>query len=200
MATRWGPRLALTMSTMQADLVSRKSRWIRRGPAAGSTYNGTLVLPPDALSPNGPLTDMATGRFAWPVSGSGELVMPILQGADNATATLRIYGVSEIVASPAGDVPQLVFVPLWQGVVTACTRTGIAGGVVDTNWRYCDEFGSLADRAINPPGTRYLRAGTADNEPAAILVDALGFQYLSASMTRGTATAMSLLTMPVSGG
>lgn len=184
-----------TPTTCTADLVLRGGR-------AGTTNANALTVPVDILGREGPQPDPTNGIFVWGPSWSGEIGIPLLKGADDSTGRLRFYWWKMFQDLAKPELFQWVPFPLGQFKVTACTKTGVASGIIDATWRYCDIIEVEADRTPSP-GIRVMQnTGSPDNEAAGFLLDHLGAGRLMcrASVNGLTATAINLLSTPINSG
>lgn len=188
---------------MGATVMASECRPFRRILATSSTTNG-FTRPADVLAASPPVADPspATARLdsaagyidlgAGSEQATANTVKLVVygEGADDATGSVRVYGVAPVHAMVA-SVPAAVgwtHVLLGEFAVTLSTARGIAGGVVDADDRYADTIemttgvASVTNVITSPTG----------NEPAHVVLDMRGFRYLLfTTSTGGSATNLN---------
>jgi hypothetical protein len=166
----------------------------------GTTYSGTMVQPGDLIANagNGFQADPTNGVFVLTSLDSLLELYPIIRGNDNALADFVIYRVPlPIMPDTKNGLKKSQFSPVkvLSFTASACTRTGVANGIITDSWRYCDD---RSNEVIRDPSTGVLwigpTAGAGDNEKAGYSIDGRGvFQWIVCIKVGAGATAASFV-------
>lgn len=177
---------------------------------AGSTNTSALTAIASIVDTlTEPATSLSAGRFVN-ASPPGGLCLVALAGigADNDTGTVRILTWHKF-RLPGSDVVQYVPRIVFEGSIVLGTRTGIAGGVLGTTYRWVDTITPTNDGGLNTSRVRIIgrdgsgassdtgtgasgAANVADQCPAWIAFDRLNADYVEVQ-TRGTGTTTTIL-------
>jgi len=154
----------------------------------------------DNIGVDGPQPGAGLLRFETPQHGF--LLTPYLVGADNCQCTIDVRVWRRVRLKGDSNKPtrhQWTSLLLARLVCTASAATGIADGHIPVASRTCDLITASVDRT--PGGVKiYQKAGGGDDEPAAVLIDCIGSEFVTLHFnTQGLGSAATAANATIAG-
>jgi hypothetical protein len=175
-------------ANLQATAQQTISHDARLAIATDVTNSSAFAALADTLTP--PAATSVRAVFTMR-AGSILEVFPVGTGADNTQGRCRIvrHFASNIINAAGLKTGQQWHAQIMSVVeFTLSARVGVASGHITASHRYADTLTEVVDKGFPPAGVRLIQ-GSSDDDPASIIVDPLGADFISIEFTTsGTAT------------
>lgn len=155
-----------------------RNPWKKETATTNASFGSGFLNPGSA-----PSTNATNGIFVVTNTDEFNNVAAMFYGSGSAdqTATVRLWGVNAM-ASPGSD-----YLGFFLGELTI-TLSSTAASVASSfsGYKFVDHISVNQDASNQPPGIRVI--GDVDDKIAAIMFDAMGFQYIVIELIKGTFT------------